>query len=55
MKEAVKISCFSRFKIWFKNVKCRSSCSNCVIDKSETNISVDLDGDGIADLTFPIK
>ena len=23
MKEAVKISCFSRFKIWFKNVKCR--------------------------------
>lgn len=55
MEEAVKVSCLTKIKIWFKNVKCKSSCSNCVIDKSETNISVDFDGDGNADLTIPIK
>jgi hypothetical protein len=49
-----KVSCFQKFKIWFKNIKIKIACSNCMIDKSETNIAIDYDGDGITDITIPI-
>ena len=51
---AEKVSCFNKFKIWFKNIKCKIACSNCIIDKSETNIEIDYDGDGKTDITIPI-
>ena len=54
MEEPPKIPCFTRIKIWFKNIKFKCHCSNCVIDKSDTNIYVDIDGDGQNDLTIPI-
>ena len=55
MEETDKLGCWVRFKIWFKNVKFKSSCSNCTIDKSETHINVDIDGDGKADVRIPLK
>ena len=43
-----------RFKVWFKNVKCKISCSNCVVNKTVNNIDIDVDGDGVADLSIPL-
>ena len=50
----VKVGCFKRFKVWFRNVKCKISCSNCVVNKTVNNIDIDVDGDGVADLSLPL-
>ena len=55
MDKEIKIGCLQKFKIWFNNVNCKISCSNCVVNKTKNNIDIDIDGDGIIDYTIPIK
>ena len=49
-----KISCFNKFKLWLKNISCTFRCSNCVVNKNDNSINIDLDGDGVDDIIIPV-
>ena len=55
MVDEVKGGCFQKFKVWFKNVKCKITCSNCIVNKTENNIDIDVNGDGVVDYVIPLS
>ena len=40
---------FEKLKKFFKNLNCKSSCSNCIIEKTQNEITIDVNNDGIVD------
>ena len=50
----IKVGCFKRFKLWFKNTTCLFTCSSCIVNKTKNNIDIDYNRDGVVDLSIPL-
>ena len=53
--EVVKKGCFPKLKQLFKNLSCKSKCSNCMIVKQDNHLEIKIDGvDNLKGLNFDI-